>query len=469
MKITPMANAVLYRPPRPKPLTPIAALIRVAFSGDGNLLGLVPAEAYRKPAGYLGYSRRSILIVNDPDLTRGIMTDPTDIYPKNDLMVGALEPLVGDSIFVSSGERWRRQRQMIDPAFSHMRLTRAFASMSAAVDDYEERLRKAAQNAAPLSLDLAMGHLTADIITRTVFSTSLESDTAKDVFEAFSEFERSVAHVELKRLIVDPPFKTIPQHDHVLDACRRIRHHLGTLVDRHLQQGTNGAACPFDDIASAVIDAKDGENGQRFTREELIDQLGVFFLAGHETTASALTWCFFILATRPEIMSRVREEVSRVVGDGPVTFEHTKRLTYIRNVFKETLRLYPPITFIPRVAAEPAEIGKYKVKRGAMIMIAPWVIHRHRDYWEDPDLFDPDRFLPEREKTIRPGTYLPFGFGPRVCVGAGFAGVESALILARLARRFDFSVEDAGKVRPVARLTTRPAEQIICRVTPRQG
>lgn len=464
-----MVSVDPYRPPRPKPLTPIKALIRVALSGDGNLLGLVPAEAYRKPAGYLGYSRRSILIVNDPDLTRGIMTDPTDIYPKNDLMVGALEPLVGDSIFVSSGDRWRRQRRMIDPAFSHMRLTRAFASMSAAVDDYEQRLQESALNGPPFSLDLAMGHLTADIITRTVFSTSLESETAKEVFEAFSEFERSVAHVELKRLIVDPPFKAIPQHDHVLDACKRIRHHLGALVDRHLRPGTNGTTCPFDDIAAAVISAKDEESGERFSRDELIDQLGVFFLAGHETTASALTWAFFILATRPEVMARVREEVDRVVGEGPVSFEHTRHLTYIRSLFKETLRLYPPITFIPRVAAEPVQIGKYKVKRGAMIMIAPWVIHRHQDYWDDPDLFDPDRFSPEREKAIQPGTYMPFGLGPRVCVGAGFAGVESALILAQLARRFDFAVEDADEVRPVARLTTRPAEQIMCRVSPRSA
>ena len=333
-----------------------------------------------------------------------------------------------------------------------------------AVNAYEEHLNESALKGAPFSLDLAMGHLTADIITRTVFSTPLETETAKEVFEAFSEFERSVAHVELKRLIVDPPFADIPQHESVLKACENIRHHLGLLVDRHLGQGGNGQACPFDDIASAVIAAKDSQSGTGFSRKELIDQLGVFFLAGHETTASALTWVFFILATRPDILERVRAEIDQVVGDDPVTFEHTKQLTYIRNVFKETLRLYPPITFIPRVANEATRIGKYKVKRGAMIMVAPWVIHRHRDFWENPHAFDPDRFSPEREKAIIPGTYMPFGLGPRVCVGAGFATAESALILARLVRRFDFSIDDADKVRPVARLTTRPAEQIMCRV-----
>jgi len=468
-----MADAEIYYPPRPKPLPSVAALIRVALSGDGNLLSLLPAAAYRMKVGHLGYSRRSILIVNDPDLTREIMTDPEGIYPKNDLMVGALEPLVGNSIFVSSGDRWRRQRQMIDPAFSHMRINRAFTSMTAAVDAYEERLNQYAINGGPLSLDLAMGHLTADIITRTVFSTPLESGTAKEVFEAFSEFERSVAHVELKRLIFDPPFTDIPQHPSVLEACRRIRHHLGLLVDRHLEHEGKKAGCPFDDIAADVIAAKDTEcsvqseaglHGASFSREELIDQLGVFFLAGHETTASALTWVFYILATRPEVLQRVREEIDRVVGDDAITFEHTRQLSFVRNVFKETLRLYPPITFIPRVADQPTRIGKYKVKRGAMIMVAPWVIHRHRDFWDNPHAFDPDRFSPEREKAIKPGTYMPFGLGPRVCVGAGFAAAESALIIARLARRFDFLIDDTDKVRPVARLTTRPAEQITCRV-----
>jgi cytochrome P450 len=453
----------VFVPPRPRSLNALAALVRAGLRRDGDLLSLLPAAAYRVPAGYLGFSRRSILIVNAPELTRPIMTDPSGIFPKNDLMVGALEPLVGDSIFVSSGDRWRSQRQMIDPAFSHMRLSQAFVSMSAAVDDYEEHLDGVASRGDVISLDLAMSHLTADIITRTVFSTSLKSQTAQDVFESFTEFERSVAHVELKRLIVDPPFADIPQHASVLAACQRIRMHLGNLVDTHI--GDDEAR--FNDIASAVIGARDENTGQAFTREELIDQLGVFFLAGHETTASVLIWVFYILATQADVLSRMRSEIDAVVGDGPIEMEHTKKLPYVRNVFRETLRLYPPITFIPRVAARPVQIGKFNVKRGAMIMIAPWTIHRHADYWRNPHAFDPDRFSAEREHELVAGTYMPFGLGPRICVGAAFATTESALILARLVRRFDFHIRAPEKVRPVARLTTRPEKQILCRVTRR--
>ena len=488
--------ASVWEPPRPRPLTPVLGLLRTAIRGDGDLLSMLPRAAYRVLAGPLGYSRRSILIVNAPELFRTVLTDPTDIYPKNDLMTGALAPLVGDSIFVSSGPTWRRQRRMIDPAFSHIRVGRAYPGMTAAVDDYERMLDEHAARGSPFSLDLAMSHLTADVICRTIFTTSLESRIAREVFEAFSVFERSAAQVELRRLILDAPFSRIPQHATVLEACERIRRHLGELVDPRLEAraraeaagekgdaaaqeapgpgatgptatgptATGPTATGPDDIAAAVIAARDPETGERFTRDELVDQLGVFFLAGHETTASVLTWVFYVLAVRPEVVARMREEVDRVVGEGPVAFAHVRRLPYVRNVFRETLRLYPPITFIPRVAAKATRIGDYRVKRGAMIMISPWTIHRHEKLWRHPHRFDPDRFSPEREKDHVPGAYLPFGLGPRVCVGADFATVEATLIIARLVRRYDFFVDAPERVRPAARLTTRPADGIVCRV-----
>jgi cytochrome P450 len=175
-----------------------------------------------------------------------------------------------------------------------------------------------------------------------------------------------------------------------------------------------------------------------------------------------------ILGLQPQSMARLRAEVDEC-GAGPLQLEQVRRMAFVRNVFKETLRLYPPIPFIPRVAAQDALIGRHRVKRGAMLMIAPWTIHRHRDYWRNPHAFDPDRFSAEREHELVPGAYLPFGLGPRVCIGAGFAQLEASLILARLCRRYDFEVLDAGRIRPVARLTTRPEHQIMCRVRRRPG
>ncbi|MBU8540536.1 cytochrome P450 [Roseomonas tokyonensis] len=448
-----------FVPPHPRPRSPVVALFRALLEGEGDLLGLLPSEAYTMPIGPLGYSRRSIVVVNEPKLVRQVLVDAEGIFPKSDLMVNALEPLIGDSIFVSSGATWKRQRQMMDPALTLMRVNRAFSSMEAGIDAAEETLDRSVASGEDFSLDLAMSHLTADIICRSVFSTSLQSRVAHEVFDAFTFFERSVAQVEIRRLIMDRAWTRIPQTRAVLDSCALIRRSLGELLDSHLEAGHS-----FDDIASAVVAAHDVE-GKAFTREELIDQLGVLFLAGHETSASALTWVFFLLASRPDFVARLRAEVASVCGDGPISFEHTKRLVFTRNIFRETLRLYPPITFLPRVANEATRIGDYRVKRGALIMVAPWLLHRHRRYWTNPNAFDPDRFLPEREAEMTPGAYIPFGIGPRICAGAAFATVEAVLLIARLFRRFDFHLAAPQSVRPAARLTTRPARQIRMRVT----
>ncbi|MDP5069654.1 MAG: cytochrome P450, partial [Congregibacter sp.] len=347
-----------FIPPKPHSLAALPALLRVMWNGDGNLLDLLPAAAYRFAVGNLGYSRRSTVLFNDPALVRHIMRDPDGIFPKSDLMVNALEHLIGESIFVTDGPKWRRQRAMIDPAFSHMRISHAFTAMQGAVNDYVHRLESIADGDEPLSLDLAMSQLTADIICRTVFSTSLNSQVAFDVFEDFTVFERSVAQVDIKRLIFEPAWTKAPQPQIVLDACTRIRGHLATLIDTHLEPGAD-----FNDIASAVIAARDSDTGEPFSRDELIDQLGVFFLAGHETTASVLTWLFFICAERPALVVRMREEIDGLFtamdgnSDGELGFEHMRQLPLLKAVFKEALRLYPPITFMPRVALQDTTVG----------------------------------------------------------------------------------------------------------------
>ncbi|MEM9288911.1 MAG: cytochrome P450 [Pseudomonadota bacterium] len=449
-------NETLFTPPHPSRLPPVAALVRTLWRGGGDLLSLLPAAAYRMEAGELGYSRRSIKLFNDPVLVKQILADKEEMFPKSDLMVGALEPLIGDSIFVTDGPKWRRQRAMIDPAFSMMRLSVAFKAIMAAIDDFEARLEDAADRAEEMSLDLAMSHLTADIICRTVFSVSLESEVAKSVFEDFTIFERGVGQVKLWRLIVSPAWADVPQEADVLASCERIRGHIGALVDTHLGDGVG----KFNDIASVIIESRDKDTGAPFTREELIDQLGVFFLAGHETTASVMTWAFYILAVNPDIAAKLRAEVDAVFGDGPIDFEGVKKLHFTRSVFRETLRLYPPITFMPRVALKAGQVGRFRIRKGALIMISPWTLHRHKDHWAAPDAFDPERFMPGRDKELVDGAYIPFGSGPHTCIGAGFALVESVLILARICRRFDFKCVNEESIRPAARLTTRPADEI---------
>ncbi len=454
-----------YRPPAPHPTGPIRSLLRVIASGEGDLLSLIPDLAYREKLLPLGVTRRGILYLNDPALVVEVLNDAEGIFPKNDLMVDAVAPLIGNAMFVSSGETWKRQRRMIEPAFSHMRLNRAFGQMIDAVTDHERWLDEKIARDEFFSLDAAMGHLTADVITRTIFSIPLHEGAARDVFEAFTVFERQVASVNIKALLFDKPWRHTTQPPQVLEACRRIRAHIDVmLASRFVSDAPH-----YDDICAAAIAAVDPVTGERFTREELVNELGVFFLAGHETSASVLTWVFFLLSQRPEVVHRIRAEVDALCGDGEITIEHAKRLPFIKAVFKETMRLYPPITFLPRVALRDTVLGGRKIKRGTMLMIAPWTIHRHQGLWTNPERFDPDRFSPEREQEIVPGSFLPFGWGPRVCVGAAFATLEAALFIARLTRRYDFEALDPSTVRPAARLTTRPRHEIMMRVRRRQG
>ncbi|MDJ0610586.1 MAG: cytochrome P450 [Kiloniellales bacterium] len=450
----------LYRPPAPVPTTPVRALFRGMLSRGRDLLSLMPEEAYRSRVSVIGRTRRKIVLVNDPALVRGLLTEQAEAYPKNDLMVGALAPLVGDGVFVSTGEKWRRHRGMIESAFSHMHVNRAFRSMQASVDDYETHLDGLARSGEVFSLEEAMSHLTADVMSRTVFSESLRSRAAREIFEAFARFQDSVANVQILRLWLGRPWAEVRQPPAAVEAAQQIRRYVGALIEARLEGGgTHGG-----DIADEVIAARDADSGQPFTREELIDQIGVFFLAGHETTAGALAWAFFILSQCPQAVERMRSEIAAVSGPDPIGFEAAKKLVYVRGVFRETLRLYPPLAFIPRVALEPGRIGDIPVPRGAMVMISPWIMHRHRDLWRDPERFDPERFLPERERELTPNAYLPFGLGRRVCVGAAFATLEATLILARLMWRYDIETVNVEDVRPVTRLTTRTAEGIQVRL-----
>lgn len=450
-----------YFPPAPKPASRFRALAS-AIAGRRDLLALFPSSSYNVMVGKAPISRRPIFIVNNPKMVRAITINRVGAFPKSDLMVGALEPLVGDGIFISNGRTWKRQRRLIDPAFAHMRIKSAFDEMARAVTTFEARLDAHAASGDVAELDEEMSHLTADIIFRTIFSEPIESADARAVFRAFSDYQNAVAQIEPWVLLTSKPWGKVRQPSEVVRKCALIRETLGVLIDKRLADGGRRS-----DIAGDIIAARHPQTGEGFSREELIDQIAVFFLAGHETSASALTWAFFILAERPEILARLREEVDRIAGAGPISFDHTRRLPFTRNVFREVLRLYPPVSFITRIAERSMRLGMQEVPRGALMVISPWLIHRHRKLWTEPDRFDPDRFAPERERELKPGAYIPFGLGPRVCTGASFATVESVLILAALARRYDFKALNAAEIRPVGRLTTRTNKAVHIRFSRR--
>ncbi|MEX2518196.1 MAG: cytochrome P450 [Paracoccaceae bacterium] len=442
-----------FRPPAPKPKSAAAAFASTLLFGARDVLSLLPASAYEVFFARAPVGKRPIFIVNHPNIVRRILVERVADYPKSDLMVGALEPLVGEGIFISGGDTWRRQRAMIDPAFAHMRIKTAFVQMAEAVAAFETRLKD--RNGATLILDEEMSRLTADIVFRTIFSEPIDGEDASAVFHAFADFQNNVPQIEAKVLFESQAWRKIDPPARVREMCEVIREHLGVLIDRRLESGARLA-----DIAGDVIAARDPETGEGFTRDELIDQIAVFFLAGHETSASALTWAFFILSQTPDHLDRIREEVARVIGDGPVRFEHLRALPHTRNVFKEVLRLYPPVSFITRIALKDDKILDEEIPAGSLMVISPWIIHRHKKFWRRPEIFNPERHMAKRQSKIAARAYMPFGLGPRVCTGASFATTESVLILAAICRGFDFETLNPGRVMPIGKLTTRPKDPV---------
>jgi cytochrome P450 len=364
--------------------------------------------------------------------------------------------LLGESIFTTNGAQWQRQRQMMDPAFAQARLNVAFPVMRAATDAMMERLARLPE-VAQHDLEVEMTHVTADVIFRTIFSTPLEGEDAQTIFRAFAKYQAMAPRLILPavfgvRWLVMPWDRWRSRK-----AAREIRSRLENLVRPRYAACRAGAPHASVDILSAFLDACDPITKEPFGFDELVDQVAMLFLAGHETSASALSWASYLLANSPEIQERMHAEIQEVLGDRAPVAGDMKRLTLTWNVFKEALRLFPPVGFIAREADKACPMRDKQVPKGATIVLAPWLIQRHRALWESPDAFDPDRYAGDGSRESLKQAYLPFGMGPRVCMGAAFALQEAALILSTMVRHYRIEPVAGHVPMPVGRLTIRSA------------
>ena len=456
--LTPLVNNH-WRPPAPKPPSSLGVGLKLLTGRAPDLLQLLPRACYRKDIVSVPIGKRRVFIVNDPDTVRRILIDDRAAYPKSDLMVSTLEPLVGNGVLISSGAQWEHDRKMLEPAFMQMRLEKLFPKMMEAVADWMARLEKLPVGAA-IELEEELSRVTADVMLRVLFSCPISGDDATRIFHRFISFQRNCPQFNPQVILASTPGQLEPLPPALLDDARIIRSILEKLLDQRLADLAAGK--PFVDFAQAVIDAQDAE-GKPFTRQQMIDQLAVFFLAGHETTASGLAWSFFILAQQPTWVSALRDETDEQLGDRPFQFADHRTLVTARAIFRESLRLYPPVAFLTRQALRDDRFGRLSVPEGSFIVISPWVIHRHQAYWRDPDRFDPSRFH-DNQNPPRPGTYLPFGLGPRACTGAMMAQLEASLILVEAWRRFSFEALAPNDVFPITRISVRMRQRLMCRV-----
>jgi cytochrome P450 len=439
-------------PPKPEPRAD-----RVSFWGHlrafrRDILSAQPARLYRAWMAEFRTPFFASYLCNDPALVRRVLDERPADFPKSDRVTEGLRPLLGRSVFVTNGEEWLRQRRIIDPAFEGGRVKEAFPAIWAAADAAVARMETG-----EVEVELAASHAAADVIFRTLFSIPIEDRVAQAVFHEFRAYQRSAPILNLGAFVRLPGWVPRLHRGATRRSARVIRGLIGELTAARAAAIADGRAP--QDLATKIMTTPDPVTGERFGTQEMVDQVAIFFLAGHETSASALGWALYLLATHPEAQERVASEAAGLRPE----FGVVSGLRYTRDVFREALRLYPPVPMLVRETAGAEEFRGRAVQRGAQVVISPWHLHRHERLWERPDDFDPDRWAGE----VPQGGYLPFSRGPRVCPGAGFAMLEGTLLLAHLVRAFRFQAVEGRVPVPVAHLTVRARDGIWLRVSRR--
>ncbi len=436
-------------PPKPPARPEKVSLRRYVKLFRADLLSAQPAKLYRAWMAEFRTPFFRSYLVNQPELVKTVLRERPEDFPKSERVSEGLRPLLGQSVFVTNGETWKRQRRIIDPAFEGGRLKDTFPAMRAAAEACVARL--SARAGAELEIEEETSHVAADVIFRTLFSIPIEHELASAVFHEFRAYQRTQPVVNLAAFVPLPRWMPRFFRRETKLAARRIRDLITRLTAERAAEIAAGRAP--DDLATKIMTTPDPVTGETFATAEMVDQVAIFFLAGHETSASALAWSLYLMALYPDWQARVAEEARALEEEAG--FAVMSRLRISRDVFRETLRLYPPVPMMVREAACPERFRDRAVARGSQVVLSPWHLHRHERIWERPDAFDPARFATENGRACLRDAYIPFSAGPRVCTGAGFAMVEGPLILSMILREFRVLPVAERVPVPVAHLTVR--------------
>ncbi|MDU8911507.1 cytochrome P450 [Aestuariicoccus sp. MJ-SS9] len=448
-------------PPKPPSRPDKVSLWRYARLFRADILSAQPARLYRAwMAEFRTPFFRSYLL-NQPDLVKTVLKDRPRDFPKSDRIGEGLRPLLGQSVFLTNGATWERQRRIIDPAFEGGRLRATWPAMFAAAQSARARL--AARAGEVVEIEEQTSHAAADVIFRTLFSIPIEDRVAQDVFREFRAYQRTQPILNLAAFVPLPRWMPRFFRRDTRAAARRIRGLIGELTEARMKAIRAGTAP--EDLATKIMTTPDPETGETFTAGEMVDQVAIFFLAGHETSASALAWALYLLATHPEWQERVAQEAQNLTED----FASLSNLRVTRDVFREALRLYPPVPMMVRETTRAERFRDRVIPKGAQMVLSPWHLHRHERLWENPDGFDPARWGTDNGRSCAREAYMPFSAGPRVCTGAGFAMAEGVLLLALLLRDLRVEALPERVPEPVAHLTVRARGGIWLRITPRKA
>ncbi len=434
-------------PPRiTPPAQPLGGLAFVARFVR-NPITVVPQAAYEGDLVAVMRGRTPIVWITAPAMIKTVLLDEREKFLKL-AQIRLLSPLLGKGILTSEGADWKWQRQASAPMFRPQELAGFVPTFVRAAQAVVERWR--AQPRAVQPIDRDMTEATFEVISATLLP-SADARMPQVMERSTALFQRSGAWGQLYAVANLPKWLPQPGRRPMARAIGALRCAVLALI---AERRANRAA--KDDLVHRLMQARDPETGQTMNDEQLVDNLLTFYLAGHETTAKALTWTLYLLACSPEWTRVLEEEIAHVTGGAVINAGHVERLVLTQQVLKESMRLYPPVPLMSRQAVAGTQLGGHPIRAGTSVVMPIYAIHRHAKRWEDPDAFDPARFAPQREAAIPRYQYMPFGAGPRICIGMGFAMIEATAMLATLLRHARFAPVAGREPAPVARVTLIP-------------
>lgn len=403
--------------------------------------------------------RWQVYAISDPEGVKHVLTDNVKNYPKG-AGFARLKPIFGNGLLTSEGDFWKRQRKLAQPAFHRQNLAALFEDMRFSIAELLKRWDGLAATNQPFNIAAEMTRLTMSIVSRALFGL--------DVVEDAETAGRAMAIViedgnrRLFSFFPRPRLMPTPNGVKSYRALKIIDDIVYRIIAKRRSSGE-----PRADLLSMLMAARDEESGDAMDETQLRDEIMTLFSAGHETTAHALSWTWLLLGQHPEAMRKMQGEIDTQLGDRDPSFEDVPKLRYTRQVFEESLRLYPPAWTFSRTIAEDDVICGYRVTKGSLAVINPYLMHHHPAYWNEPERFDPDRFAPEQTESRNRYVYIPFGAGPRQCIGNQFAMTEGLFVLAMVCRRYEMTLEPEQVVKPKALLTLRPTPGIYARIRKR--
>ncbi len=432
--------------PPEKPLGMVRGLLQMI----ANPLYVWPRAMYENPYHGVRWIGRTFHYFRTPEHMKAMFLDHPDVFRKSPFQKKLVGPALGDGLLTAEGEHWKFQRRAASPAFRIDALRAMVPAFSSSAEATVERIKSAAARG-PIDVMGEMQHATLDVIVETILGGADPGFGYDRIATTVEDYMQTMGKPDMLDMFGAPPWLPRPWGGKGRLAAAALKKSAVNAIERRRASGE-----VRNDLLGLLLAARDPETGRGLSDDELRDNVVTFIGAGHETTALTLTFSLYLSANSPEIQDRLLREVRDVCGDQPVTAAMIDAMPFHEQVIKEAMRLYPPVSIIDRVASEDIDLGDVQVKKGDFGFALIYIMHRHKMLWDHPERFDPDRFSEARAKGMPRFQYMPFGAGPRICIGMKFAYMEAVAILATLIRDLRFLPNPAHTVEPNIRITLRP-------------